>query len=78
LPLTVAPFILRGVALIGVDSVMAPMASRVQAWSRLAKDLDRRSIGDIAKRTGLADAIEAAPQILSGSVRGRLVVDVNA
>ena len=78
LPLTVAPFILRGVALIGVDSVMAPTASRVQAWARLAKNLDRRSIADIAKRIGLAEASEAAPKILSGSVRGRLVVDVNA
>ena len=66
------------VALIGVDSVRAPTASRVQAWARLAKNLDRRTIADIAKRIGLADAIEAAPKILSGSVRGRLVVDVNA
>jgi acrylyl-CoA reductase (NADPH) len=78
LPLTVAPFILRGVALIGVDSVMAPAASRVQAWARLAKNLDRGSIANIATRIGLAEAIEAAPKILSGSVRGRLVVDVNA
>ncbi|CAN5402084.1 MDR family oxidoreductase [soil metagenome] len=76
-PVTVAPFILRGVALMGIDSVMAPRAARVEAWSRLAKDLDRKAIASIAQRIGLADALEFAPKILSGSVRGRLVVDVN-
>jgi acrylyl-CoA reductase (NADPH) len=77
LPLTVAPFILRGVGLIGVDSVMVPTPARVQAWARLEMDLDRDAIAAIARRIGLAEALEAAPKILSGSIRGRLVVDVN-
>jgi len=76
-PSSVAPFILRGVALIGVDSVMAPKALREQAWARLATDLDRAALASIARRIPLAEAISAAPQILSGSVRGRIVVDVN-
>ena len=76
-PATVAPFILRGVALIGVDSVMAPKALREEAWSRLARDLDRAKLASIGRRIALAEAIGIAPQILAGSVRGRLVVDVN-
>ncbi len=78
LPVTVAPFILRGVSLIGIDSVMAPRALREAAWARLATDLDRSALQTIARRIGLADALQAAPQILAGAVRGRLVVDVNA
>ena len=78
LPVTVAPFILRGVKLIGIDSVMAPQSVRNEAWSRLATDLDRKAITAIAQRIGLADALDVAPTILSGGVRGRLVVDVNA
>ena len=78
LPATVAPFILRGVHLIGVDSVMAPKPLREQAWARLATDLDRAKLASIARRVSLAEALEVAPQILAGSVRGRLVVDVNA
>ncbi len=77
LPLTVAPFILRGVKLIGVDSVMAPLAVRTDAWQRLARDLDRGAIQRIARTVGLADAIAIAPQILAGQIRGRIVVDVN-
>ena len=77
LPLTVAPFILRGVKLIGIDSVMATRSVRNEAWSRLAKDLDREAIAAIAQRIGLAEALDAAPRILSGTVRGRVVVDVN-
>ena len=76
-PSSVAPFILRGVALIGVDSVMAPRALREEAWSRLAKDLDRAALAAIARCIPLAEALTVAPQILAGSVRGRLVVDVN-
>ncbi len=78
LPVTVAPFILRGVKLIGIDSVMAPKSVRNEAWSRLATDLDRKAITAIAQRIGLADALDVGPTILSGGVRGRLVVDVNA
>ena len=76
-PATVAPFILRGVALIGVDSVMAPKALREEAWSRLACDLDRSKLASIGRRIALAETIGIAPQILAGSVRGRVVVDVN-
>jgi len=76
-PSSVAPFILRGIALVGVDSVMAPKALREQAWARLSSDLDRGSLASIARRITLAEALETAPQILSGAVRGRLVVDVN-
>ena len=76
-PSSVAPFILRGVALIGVDSVMAPKALREQAWSRLASDLDRGKLASIARRVTLAEALVMAPQIVAGSVRGRLVVDVH-
>ena len=77
-PVTVAPFILRGVKLIGIDSVMAPQSIRRQAWTRLAKDLDRNAIAAIAQRVNLADAPEIAKNILDGAVRGRFVVDVNA
>jgi len=76
-PSSVAPFILRGIALIGVDSVMAPKTLREQAWARLSSDLDRGSLASIARRITLAEALETAPLILSGAVRGRLVVDVN-
>lgn len=76
-PATVAPFILRGVKLIGVDSVMAPRAVREQAWSRLAKELDRKALAAISGTVPLSDAIGVASKILSGAVRGRVVVDVN-
>lgn len=76
LPASVAPFILRGVALVGVDSVMAPLARRTEAWARLAEEIDRSALAAIAHTIGLAEAIDAAPRILSGEVRGRLVVDV--
>jgi acrylyl-CoA reductase (NADPH) len=77
LPATVAPFILRGVTLYGIDSVMAPAALRQRAWSRLAKELDRSKLGAITAEIALADAIPAAANILAGRVRGRVVVDVN-
>ncbi|MBL8302680.1 MAG: oxidoreductase [Ideonella sp.] len=76
LPATVAPFILRSVALIGVDSVMAPVARRTEAWSRLADEIDRDALAAIAQTIGLDEVIAAAPRILAGEVRGRLVVDV--
>jgi acrylyl-CoA reductase (NADPH) len=77
-PATVAPFILRGVRLIGIDSVMCPMPRRAQAWQRLASDLDRAKLDAATTEIGLAKAIEIAPQLLAGKVRGRVVVDVNA
>ena len=78
LPASVAPFILRGVTLYGIDSVMAPLARREAAWARLAKDLDRSKLAALTTETDLAGALEAAPRILAGQVRGRLVVNVNA
>ena len=78
LPASVAPFILRGVTLYGIDSVMAPMARRQAAWSALAERLDRQKLGAITREIGLAEAIEAGGEILEGRVRGRLVVNVNA
>ena len=77
-PSSVAPFILRGVTLAGIDSVMAPRALRVEAWSRLARDLDPARLAAITRDISLAAAIPAAGEILAGKVRGRLVVDVNA
>ncbi len=76
-PASVAPFILRGVRLIGIDSVMAPHATRVAAWQRLASDLDMQKLARITQEISLAEAIAAAPDILAGKVRGRLVVDCN-
>ena len=75
LPATVMPFILRGVALLGVDSVMAPMRLREQAWARLAVDLDPALLEAITTEVPLSGAIDAAAQLMAGQVRGRLVVD---
>ncbi|QCB46020.1 MDR family oxidoreductase [Hydrogenophaga sp. PAMC20947] len=77
-PASVAPFILRGVTLYGIDSVMAPLAKREAAWQQLARDLDRSKLESITKEIGLAEALQAGPAILAGQVRGRLVVNVNA
>ena len=77
-PSSVAPFILRGVTLAGVDSVMCPRPERLQAWQRLALDLDVRHLDAITRTIGLAEALDVAPQLLAGQVRGRVVVDVNA
>lgn len=76
-PATVMPFILRGVRLLGVDSVMAPKASRLVAWERLARDLDPSVLDVIATEIGLGEAIAAAADLLDGKVRGRILVDVN-
>ncbi len=78
LPASVAPFILRGVTLVGIDSVMAPKDRRLSAWKRLAKDLDLALLKTIAKEVPLAEAIPSAPRLLDGQIRGRLIVDVNA
>lgn len=75
LPATVAPFILRGVTLAGVDSVMAPMALRREAWQRLARDLDPARLASMTREIGLAEAIPVAADLLAGKVRGRVVVD---
>ncbi|WP_119965279.1 acrylyl-CoA reductase (NADPH) [Simplicispira lacusdiani] len=77
LPATVAPFILRGVTLAGIDSVMCPRADRLRAWQRLGTDLDMDKLGAIGHEVGLADAIPLASRLLNGEVRGRIVVDVH-
>jgi acrylyl-CoA reductase (NADPH) len=76
-PATVMPFILRGVRLLGVDSVMAPKVPRLAAWARLARDLDPALLDVIAHEIGLAEAIAAAANLIDGKVRGRIIVDVN-
>jgi acrylyl-CoA reductase (NADPH) len=78
MPGSVAPFILRAVKLIGIDSVMAPKPRRIAAWNKLATTLDRAKLDRITKEIPLAATIGKAPEILAGAVRGRLVVDVNA
>jgi acrylyl-CoA reductase (NADPH) len=78
LPASVAPFILRGVTLRGIDSVMAPQAVRRRAWGRLAADLDRTKLAALTRTVALADAIPAAHDLMDGRVRGRIVVDVAA
>jgi acrylyl-CoA reductase (NADPH) len=72
---SVAPFILRGIRLIGIDSVMAPIATRESAWARLAADLDRKKLALITREIGLEEALSLAPDILAGKIRGRLVVN---
>ena len=76
-PTSVLPFILRNIALYGIDSVMAPYDLRVEAWGRLAKDLDVAKIDAVTQVLGLEEAIPLAPKILGGEVRGRIVIDVN-
>ncbi len=76
-PASVAPFILRGVTLAGIDSVMRPKADRLEAWRRLGTDLDLAKLGLIAREITLAEAIPVAQQLLDGQVRGRVVVRVS-
>ncbi|MFF7939718.1 MDR family oxidoreductase [Nocardia gamkensis] len=76
-PATVAPFILRGVTLFGIDSVMAPKQRRLDAWARLARNLDPAALDSIAQEIPLGEAATAADRLIDGAVRGRIVVDVN-
>ena len=76
LPATVAPFILRGVALLGVDSVQRPMADRLEAWRRLAGDLDRAKLAAITDTIPFDQVFEAGRKILKGEIRGRVVVTI--
>jgi acrylyl-CoA reductase (NADPH) len=78
LPGSVAPFILRGITLAGIDSVNAPKARREVAWARLASDLNLAKLERMTSIVGLADAAGVAQHLLAGQVRGRIVVDVNA
>jgi acrylyl-CoA reductase (NADPH) len=77
LPATVMPFILRGVQLLGVDSVNCPMPRRIQAWARLAKDLDHGKLAAMTQTIPLEEVFTAGVDILKGKVRGRLVVEVS-
>jgi acrylyl-CoA reductase (NADPH) len=76
LPTSVAPFILRGVSLLGIDSVMAPLALRQEAWSRLVSDLDLDKLEALSSEIGFDGIIDAAHQIIDGKIRGRVVVDM--
>ena len=76
LPATVLPHILRSVALLGVDSVMAPLAKREQAWARLARDLPAAKLAQITRVEPMSKVVELAGSILAGQVRGRVVIDV--
>lgn len=77
-PASVAPFILRGIRLIGIDSVMAPRAARQEAWQRLASDLDPAKLDLITREIGLSEVLAQAPSVLAGKHRGRVVVNTNA
>jgi acrylyl-CoA reductase (NADPH) len=76
LPATVAPFILRGVSLLGIDSVMRPVADRRAAWNRLEADLDRAKLTEMTEEIDLPAVIEAGRKIVEGRVRGRIVVKI--
>jgi acrylyl-CoA reductase (NADPH) len=78
LPATVIPFLLRGVNLLGIDSVMCPRDERVEAWRRLALDLPLDTLDQMTEIVPLAALPGLAPRILQGAVRGRIVVDVKA
>jgi acrylyl-CoA reductase (NADPH) len=75
-PATVAPFILRGVTLAGIDSVMCPKHERLEAWRRLARDLDSSLLETMTQRILLADAVPMAEKLISGAVRGRVIVPI--
>lgn len=76
-PSSVAPFILRGVTLAGIDSVMCPRVDRLQAWQRLGTDLGVQKLEEISHVVGLNEAIPLASSLLKGEIRGRVIVDVN-
>lgn len=78
LPMTVMPFILRGVSLLGVDSVMQPKERRIQAWERIAKDLDLAKLDALTTTIGFDDIVATARDIVEGKVRGRVAVDMKA
>ena len=76
-PASVAPFILRGVTLVGIDSVMCPTPDRLEAWRRLGADLDIAKLGTISQEIGLSEVVPYAVKLMNGEVKGRIVVDVN-
>jgi acrylyl-CoA reductase (NADPH) len=78
LPATVVPFLLRGVNLLGIDSVMQPRANRVEAWGRIARDLPMEKLEAMVSTAGLADLPRLGSEILKGQVKGRVLIDPNA
>ena len=76
LPSSVAPFILRGVCLLGIDSVMCPLERRREAWKRLASDIDAGKLAMMTSEIGLAGVMDAGRRIVEGGVRGRIVVKI--
>lgn len=76
-PSSVAPFILRGVTLAGIDSVMCPQAERLEAWRRLGRDLDASKLEVLSSEIGLSEAVTVAGELLEGKRRGRILVDIN-
>lgn len=76
-PASVAPFILRGVSLLGINSVTRPREERERAWARLAQDIDATALKEISRDIGLSETLDAADQLMAGNIRGRVVVDVN-
>ena len=76
-PASVAPFILRGITLVGIDSVMRPIDDRLEAWQRLVNILDVTLFDDVCTEIGLSETINVANELLAGKVRGRVVVDIN-
>ena len=78
LPATVIPFLLRGVNLLGIDSVMQPTENRVEAWKRIAVDLPMEKLDAMVQPATLSDLPQLGKDILKGQVKGRVVVDVNA
>ena len=78
LPTSVAPFILRGISLLGIESVYMPMARRLKAWERLARDLDVKKLASMTRTIKLADVRGAADDILAGKIRGRLIVEIGS
>ncbi len=77
LPSSVAPFILRGVCLLGINSVMCPIGPRKEAWARLDRDIDHEKLAEMTKEISLSEVFDVAPKILAGQVRGRLVVRIS-
>ncbi len=76
LPTSVAPFILRGVTLLGIDSVYCPKPLREAAWARLARDLDREKLVSATRDIALDDVVAAAHDIIAGKIRGRVIVNI--
>ncbi len=77
LPTSVAPFILRGVCLLGIDSVTKPKSARLEAWDVLARDLDQTKLAELSQTIGLYKVMQTAAEILEGKVRGRVIVEID-